>query len=399
MKKTALTTTRRPTCVGLFAGIGGFELGFARAGFDCVHLCENDPHATAVLRRQFPRVPIHPDITTLKTLPNVDAVMAGFPCQDLSQVGRRQGIDGPNSKLVEHVFRIVGGMRKGPTWLVLENVPFMLRLAGGKAMDRIVTKLEQAGLNWAYRVFDSRAFGLPQRRRRLIILASKTHDPRPILFGGDEELPQPPRTKNTARGFYWTEGNTGIGWTIDGIPTLKGGSRLSIPSPPAIWIPESGFVGIPEIRDAERLQGFPAGWTVPAKEVDDRGGRSRWRLIGNAVSVPLSHWLAKKLRRETISEVWSETELGKKDLWPLCAACGGNGRRFSVKIGPAPIKNPAEPLADFIRFPMRPLSARAAGGFLGRAQKSNLNFEPGFLAAIKAHVKYAEKLTANKRPT
>ena len=57
------------------------------------------------------------------------------------------------------------------------------------------------------------------------------------------------------------------GWAVDAVPTLKGGSTVGIPSPPAIWYPDDDYIGTPDIRDAERLQGFDAGWTAVA--VDD----------------------------------------------------------------------------------------------------------------------------------
>lgn len=266
-------------CVGLFAGIGGFELGLKRAGYTCGLLCENDKYATAVLRRKFPGVRLHPDISKLEHLPRADVVTAGFPCQDLSQVGLRLGIEGPDSGLVSHVFRLLENSPYQPTWLVLENVPFMLSLGRGEAMRFIANRLEALGYDWAYRVIDSRAFGLPQRRRRVILAASKIHDPAAALFRGDYLLREKKRLNETPCGFYWTEGNTGVGWAIDSIPTLKGGSRLSIPSPPAIWFPELDSVKTPDIRDAERLQGFPPGWTAAAREVDDRGQRARYRLI------------------------------------------------------------------------------------------------------------------------
>lgn len=96
-----------------------------------------------------------------------------------------------------------------------------------------------------------------------------------------------------AFGFYWTEGTRGLGWAVDAIPTLKGGSSIGIPSPPAILL-ESREVVTPSIRDAERLQGFPTDWTQPAEEVTRKG--QRWKLVGNAVSVPVAEWIGRRLR-------------------------------------------------------------------------------------------------------
>src|SRR5262249_48118459 len=153
-------------------------------------------------------------------------------------------------------------------WLVLENVPFMLQLDRGRAMAYLVHELERRGLHWAYRVVDARSFGLPQRRRRVLLVASRDADPSPILFGQDAGEREFADDGRSACGFYWTEGLRGLGWAIDGVPTLKGGSTIGIPSPPAIWRRSSGAIVLPAIEDAERLQGFEPGWTSPAVDAD-----------------------------------------------------------------------------------------------------------------------------------
>lgn len=76
-------------------------------------------------------------------------------------------------------------------------------------------------------------------------------------------------SQRLAFGFYWTEGTRGLGAAVDAVPTLKGGSTIGIPSPPGILLP-GGRVVTPRIEDAERLQGFEAGWTEPAEAVADR---------------------------------------------------------------------------------------------------------------------------------
>src|SRR5207253_7474617 len=95
------------TVAGLFAGIGGIELGLHRAGHETALLCEIDPAASAVLKMRFPGVRLEPDITKLSTLPEVDVIAAGFPCQDLSQAGRTAGISGSRSGLVGKVFELI----------------------------------------------------------------------------------------------------------------------------------------------------------------------------------------------------------------------------------------------------------------------------------------------------
>src|SRR4051794_8476877 len=89
--------------VGLFAGIGGFDVGLQRAGIKTDLLCEYWEPAATVLRKRFD-ADIVGDICDLKSLPSVDVVTAGFPCTDLSQVGRTAGIDGRESGLVREAF-------------------------------------------------------------------------------------------------------------------------------------------------------------------------------------------------------------------------------------------------------------------------------------------------------
>src|SRR5579871_2336675 len=154
----------RHEITGLFAGIGGLERGLHRAGHRTVLLCENEPGAVADLKARFPDIPHHGDVTTLERLPErTSLVVAGFPCQDLSQAGQTAGIGGLRSGLVGEVFRLIQSHRT--PWVLLENVPFMLQLNRGRAMDHITGVLEALGYRWAYRVIDSRALGRPQRRR------------------------------------------------------------------------------------------------------------------------------------------------------------------------------------------------------------------------------------------
>jgi DNA (cytosine-5)-methyltransferase 1 len=84
-----------------------------------------------------------------------------------------------------HVFRLLDGAPARPRWLLLENVSFMLQLDRGEAMRWLTSALEERGYTWAYRVVDTRSFGLPQRRQRVLLLASQTEDPRPVLLNQD----------------------------------------------------------------------------------------------------------------------------------------------------------------------------------------------------------------------
>lgn len=374
----------RLTAAGLFAGIGGIELGLGRAGFHTSLLCEIDPGGQSVLRDRFPAAQIEPDIRSLVHLPKVDVLSAGFPCQDLSQAGKTAGIRGAQSGLVDEVFRLVSDRKRAPKWLVLENVSFMLRLARGAAMDHVMSSLESMGFRWAYRILDSRAFGVPQRRQRVIILASRTEDPRPVLFGMDSGEPVRDPENASSFGFYWTEGTRGLGWAVDAIPTLKGGSTIGIASPPAVWKIADSAVITPDIRDAERLQGFPADWTACLGH-DRRALGKRWKLVGNAVTTGVAEWLGHALTGRG-NGPWTDLQrLERGSTWPN-AAWGDASGRVAVDVSAFPLALPHPPLTSFLEHPGVPLSIRATNGFLSRARTGSLHFRPGFLEALDAHV-------------
>jgi DNA (cytosine-5)-methyltransferase 1 len=390
----AQTVSRRGRAhvvAGLFAGIGGLERGIQKAcaGHTTAMLCDNDPPAMAVLRARFPEVRLHGDIRTLRALPGkTSLVVAGFPCQDLSQAGTTAGIQGSRSGLVGEVFRLLSKHRT--PWVLLENVPFMLQLSAGRAMEVIAATFEDMGYRWAYRVVDARAFGLPQRRRRVYFLASLEGDPREILFADEaRETPEPAvNGHSVARGFYWTEGIRGLGWAIDAIPTLKGGSTVGIPSAPAILLPD-GRVVLPDIRDAERLQGFPSDWTKPAEAVARKS--IRWKLVGNAVSVPAARWIGKRLARPGRVRDYEIAPLRDHSHWPTAAWNVGGGR-FRVAASEWPVRKRYASLAEFLRYDPKPLSVKATSGFLERTERSSLRFPEGFLLALRAHLARVQQL-------
>ena len=369
---------------GLFAGIGGFELGLRDGDHETVMLCEIKPEAAAVLAARFPGVPIEPDVVRLRALPkSVDLVSAGFPCQDLSQAGRTSGLVGVNSGLIHEVFRLL--KRRRIPWLVLENVPFMLQLQGGFAMRRIVAELERLGYRWAYRVVDTFSFGLPQRRERVFLVASTDGHPEDVLLADDRPLPRPQTALGElAHGFYWTEGTGGLGWAVDAVPTLKNGSTIGIPSPPAILMP-SGRIIKPDIRDAERMQGFAPDWTQPAETV--ARASHRWSLVGSAVSVPVSRWLGRRLNEPGEFDPSRCREFSNDGKLPR-AACGDQSGRCSVDIGTDPLGKRPPRLATFLRFEGIPLSAKATSGFYQRAKVAKLRFADGFLDSVKRHLEF-----------
>lgn len=379
-------SARGLSVVSLFSGIAGIELGLQASGFEPEMFCESWDPARAVLEHRFGGVPIAGDVRSLRTLPRADLLTAGFPCNDISQAGRMAGITGPQSGLVTEVFRL---LEKSPVPTVfLENVRNMISLGRGAAMRSIVAEFERLGYRWAYRVVDSRFVGVPQRRQRVIFLASRVLDPRAVLHGDDAGEPGKDRYDDGMFGFYWTEGSRGLGWARDATPALKNGSTLGLASPPAIWH-QHGEVGrrilTPTVNDGERLQGFPRGWTAPARQVSRKEG-IRWRLIGNAVTVGVARWLGRRLTHPAVDFPAGRVYEGAGS-WPL-SGYGEHGRVYDAGLSMWPRLYKYRHLRDVINVERaNPLSPRATSGFYQRAQRSSLTFEAGFQADVAAHLK------------
>lgn len=376
---------RSPLSVAsLFSGIGGFELGLSSAGHHTEFQCEILAPAQAVLRAHFPSCRLLPDITALTSLPTVGLIVAGFPCQDLSQAGLTRGITGKQSSLISYLCDLVRKKRVRPEWVLLENVPFMLQLHHGNAMQQLTRNFQALGYNWAYRVIDARSFGLPQRRRRVLFLAARSDDPRSVLFADDIGHSPDFATNEGAHGFYWTEGNSGLGWTVNGVPTLKGGSGIGIPSPPGIWLRDTAEIVTPDIRDAERLQGFRPNWTLPAMDVTNKIG-IRWKLIGNAVSVPVSRWIGRRFTSPKPYDPSRDIPFTAASPWPN-AAWSIDGEAYQADVSEWPKHFVYRSLHSFLKYPLQRLSERATSGFLRRITASSLQRPKDFDAALQGHL-------------
>jgi DNA (cytosine-5)-methyltransferase 1 len=164
--------------VSLFAGVGGFDLGLTRSGHECVGQVEIDKHARSVLDLQFPEIPKHDDVTTaidwadeIGLTGNIDLVCGGFPCQDLSVAGKRAGLAGARSGLFYDALRFATHT-KAET-IILENVPGLLTSNQGRDFGAVLTSLADSGYsNIEWRLLNSQFFGVPQRRRRVFVVAS-----------------------------------------------------------------------------------------------------------------------------------------------------------------------------------------------------------------------------------
>jgi DNA (cytosine-5)-methyltransferase 1 len=150
----------------LFAGIGGFDLGFEWAGMECRWQVEIDDYCTAVLEKHWPDVTRYRDVRKCgnHNLEPVDVICGGFPCQPFSAAGKRRG-EADDRNLWPEFRRIIAEVR--PRWVVAENVPGLRTLY----LDTVLFDLEGLGYTTATTIIPACAFDAPHRRDRLWIVA------------------------------------------------------------------------------------------------------------------------------------------------------------------------------------------------------------------------------------
>ena len=184
-----------PNYVSLFSGIGGLDLGFDRAGWTCVAQVEIDPWCRSVLAKHWPDVPRHDDVATAtewwhsQERPNVDAVVFGFPCQDisLSRQGDKAGLSGSQSSL--YWAALAFARETNPAIVALENVRSLLSSNRGQDFLSVVDSLAQCGYISQWSTISGCSVGAPHTRNRLFLVAhagSERREGRGGLKGGTE---------------------------------------------------------------------------------------------------------------------------------------------------------------------------------------------------------------------
>ena len=331
----------------MFSGIGGFEYGIQRA-FDeveqrrcgqakgnmattstnpvsqpnerqhatCVGYSEIDKYAIKVYERNFNGHKNYSDCTAINAaeLPDFDLLVGGFPCQAFSIAGKRKGFDDTRGTLFFDIARILA--EKRPRHLVLENVKGLLSHDSGKTFQTILGVLSDLGYRVEWQVLNSKDFGVPQNRERVIIVGHLGGQPRRKVFpitGHSQQIASVagyiseevwPRRHEQIRQVYKTDG------AMPTIPTGQGGGVMTkvavdmtrraaeshrvrkdgiMGTVTATYYKGIGNAERPGVKEGlrirrltplecERLQGFPDDWT--AGESDTQ----RYKMCGNAVT-------------------------------------------------------------------------------------------------------------------
>jgi DNA (cytosine-5)-methyltransferase 1 len=192
------------TCIDLFAGAGGLSVGFHLAGFHSLLFNESDLQAANTFQENFPMAtpfvcPIE-KLTTRRIREeaeldgrDVDVVLGGPPCQGFSINAPIRSDKDPRNHLFRHYVRLVlEGLR--PKFVVMENVPGLVSLDGGKTLDDVRLSFEKAGYRVAFKILNAAHYGVPQERWRLVFLGTR-------LPGVEPSLPEPVHYSNQRPNF------------------------------------------------------------------------------------------------------------------------------------------------------------------------------------------------------
>lgn len=281
--------TNPPTIGSLFAGIGGFDLGFEQAGWHTRWQVEIDPTCRAVLAHRFPAAERHADIRDFHPgeKDRVDCIIGGFPCQDISNAGAgrkagRLGLSGARSGLFFEAMRVIREIQ--PPWLVLENVEALRYSNQGRDLATVLRSLRDSGYVGLWRVLDAQHFGSPSRRRRLFLVAGHhRHPPMDLLADAapveavsstvpQESQPLPPDA-----------------WPGHTLQAFNTPCRISLGCE-LLVAEENGWSQMDDrARESDR-NGFCLGL--------DEASTAEKKGAGNAVHPAVAKWIADKLIKE-----------------------------------------------------------------------------------------------------
>lgn len=286
-----------------FAGIGGFDRAFELEKATVVFQCEKDKFCRSVLSRHWPAAQISEDIRSLRAsdIADADVWTAGFPCQDVSLARGNHGRNGLTGNHTSLFFALAKLLEvKKPKVVLLENVVGLLNSHKGQDFALILRELTSLGYAVSWRVMNARYFGAPQSRPRVFLCAWQG-DPNRAMRTLFEEtcgaLPGPERVA------FLTEEKHKTGATVAKIAycvSATSGRHTGLDWARS-YVSYADRVRRPTPTESERLQGFPADWTIPGPDYkpSSRGLDSeRYKAAGNAVAVPVVQWIAKRLGQQ-----------------------------------------------------------------------------------------------------
>lgn len=300
----------RLKAASLFSGIGGFDLGLERAGFEVTFQCEINKFCLSVLKQHWPEIPQHENIKELRAtdVPQSDVWAAGFPCQDVSlaRMGARAGLRGKRSGLFYDFARLVGEAR--PRVVLLENVAGLLSSHGGRDFGVVIGTLAEFGYSVGWRVLNSKNFGVPQSRQRVYVVGCHrdVHGPGQILFEAERREGDAEEGESNGQAplspFKTSVGDTGgdgpvfqsIAYCLYACSARHTGTDWSRTY---VQYPRRGQVRRLTPEECEGVMSFPRGWTEPpaGKPRGDDLDSLRYHALGNAVTPPVAEWLGHRL--------------------------------------------------------------------------------------------------------
>ncbi|MGQ4648327.1 DNA (cytosine-5-)-methyltransferase [Lyngbya aestuarii] len=332
--------------IDLFAGIGGFRIAFEKAGYKCVYSCEIDVKCQEVYFNNFAEQPAS-DITKIDidTIPDFDVLTAGFPCQPFSICGKRKGFQDTRGTLFFRVCEII--KVKKPPVVVLENVKYLMHQDKGRTFEVILYALKDLGYQVNYQLLNSKDFGVPQNRERVIIIATKIQDfdftrlrkvfPVPklknfLIKSGKFEYLEPtsytlidePKQQQSGLIFVGYRNNKTI-WKKGVRPNTHHLSRVhhqpnriysvegihpTIPSQETsgrffIYLPEENAVRKLTVQECYRIMGFPQDFKLHGNL-----GES-YKQVGNSVCIPMVYEIAHQLKEQIFFGCYGENRINK----------------------------------------------------------------------------------------
>lgn len=295
----------------LFTGIGGFDLGLEREGFEITFQCEIDKFCRSILAHKWPHLNCYENIKELTpdSIPFSDVWAGGFPCQDVSlaRMGARAGLKGKRSGLFHEFARLVGEAR--PRVVLLENVAGLLSSHRGRDFATVIRTLAGFGYSCGWRVLNSKNFGVPQSRQRVYIVGCHrdVEGPGKILFEGErgqgnvaEGKPDGKAALSPFKKVIGEDGGDGpvyqsIAYCLYASSARHTGTDWSRTY---VQYPKKGQVRRLTPKECEGIMGFPDGWTMLDRSLLGEGDIDslRYHALGNAVTPPVAQWLAYRIR-------------------------------------------------------------------------------------------------------